>query len=291
MLSPDLLKKVQKVYIASKYRANDVFSGEYVSAFKGRGMEFEEVREYQPGDDVRNIDWNVTARMENPFVKVFREEREQTVMLLIDGSGSCDLGTKARTKRELIAEMSAVIAFAAIKSNDKVGLLIFTDTVEKFIPPKKGRAHVWKVISEILSFKPTRKKTDLAMALTTLNKVVSRRAVSFIVSDFLSPDFKTTLKISSAKHDLVLLQVLDPIEKGIAGGGLMVFEDLETGEKVTVDLSALKRQREFGIELNKKTSLLIDDFKKMGLDHLVLQTDVDYIDPLLKLFRKREKRQ
>ncbi|MBI2340524.1 MAG: DUF58 domain-containing protein [Deltaproteobacteria bacterium] len=290
MLSPDLLKKIQRIYIKSNYLANDVFAGEYETAFRGRGMEFEEVREYAPGDDIRAIDWNVTARMDRPYVKVFREEREQTVMLLIDGSASQGFGSKGRLKREVVAELAAVLAYAAIKSNDKVGLIIFTDQVERFIPPKKGRGHVWHVISEILSFKPRGLKTDMAEALNYLSRVVHRRSILFVVSDFLTEGYDISLRTARFKNDTIALSVFDPLEAEFCAGGIMSFQDLETGEVISIDMGSAGTRRSFGLLRREEEEGIVRRFRSMKIDHLRLKTDRDFIEPLLKFFRMREKR-
>lgn len=290
MLSPELLQKIQRIYIKSNYLANDVFAGEYESAFKGRGMEFEAVREYVPGDDVRIIDWNVTARMDTPFVKTFREEREQTLMLLVDGSASEDFGSQQRFKREVVAEIAAVLAYAAIKSSDKVGLIIFTDRVERFIPPKKGRGHVWHVISEILSFKPKGKKTDMYEALNYFSRVIHRRSICFVISDFLSSGFEQPMKLVKFKHDVIALSVADPLEDSFSAGGIMSFYDLETGEVVSIDMGSSKVRQSFKIARNKDYQKKVKLFQSMNVDYLSLQTNHDYIKPLLSFFRMREKR-
>ena len=290
MLSPDLLKKIQRIYIKSNYLANEVFAGEYETAFRGRGMEFEEVREYIPGDDIRTIDWNVSARMDRPYVKVFREEREQTVMLLVDGSASGGFGSKIRLKRDGAAEIAAVLAYAAIKSNDKVGLIIFTDRVECFIPPKKGRGHVWHVISEILSFKPRGKKTDMGNALNYLSRVVHRRSICFVISDFLTEGYETPLQVARFKNDVIAIFVADPLEEEFGSGGIMSFTDLETGEIVSIDMGGREVRRSFHILRNKEIQRVTKKFQSMKIDALRLKTDRDYIEPLLEFFRMREKR-
>lgn len=290
MLSPELLKKIQRIYIKSNYLANDIFAGEYESAFRGRGMEFESVREYSPGDDVRIIDWNVTARMNHPFVKIFREEREQTVMLLVDGSASEDFGSQKRFKREVVAEIAAVLAYAAIKSSDKVGLIIFTDRVEKFIPPKKGRGHVWHVISEILSFEPKGKKTDMDEAINYFSRVMHRRSTCFVISDFLYEGFEEPMRLARFKHDVIALSVADPLEDSFSSGGMMSFYDLETGEVVSIDMGSSKVRQSFRIARNKDFQKKARLFQSIKIDYLSLQTNRDYIEPLLKFFRMREQR-
>ncbi|MBI4410947.1 MAG: DUF58 domain-containing protein [Deltaproteobacteria bacterium] len=290
MLSPDLLKKIQHIYIRSNYLANDVFAGEYETAFRGRGMEFEEVREYIPGDDIRTIDWNVSARMDRPYVKVFREEREQTVMLLIDGSASGVFGSKKRLKRDVIAEIAAVLAYAAVKSNDKVGLLVFTDRVECFIPPKKGRGHVWHVISQILSFQPRGRKTDMGVALNYLSRVVHRRSICFVISDFLAEGYETPMQVVRFKNDVIALQIGDPLEEEFAGGGIMSFADLESGEIVSIDMGSEKARQSFCALRDREMREVTKKFRSMKIDHLRLRTNRDYVEPLLEFFRLREKR-
>lgn len=291
MLSSELQKKIQKIYIRSRHLANDAFSGEYESAFRGQGMEFEEVREYTPGDDVRSIDWNVSARMDKPFVKVFREEREQTIMLMVDASASQEFGSKSTLKKEMVAEVAAVLAYAAVKSNDKVGLLIFSDRVEKYIPPKKGRGHVWHVISEILSFKPKGKKTNMNEAVTYLNRILPHKSVCFMISDFLTKDYESNLSVASFRHDMIALMIDDPFEMELPTGGLMSFQDLETGQYRQLDLSQPKIRRFFEAKRKREIQERIYKFRSIKIDALNLRTDQDYIDPLLKFFRLREKRQ
>ncbi|OQX88612.1 DUF58 domain-containing protein, partial [candidate division KSB1 bacterium 4484_87] len=237
MIPKEVLKKVKRIEIATRGLVNDVFSGEYHSVFKGRGMEFSEVREYQPGDDIRTIDWNVTARMGHPFVKVFEEERELTVMLLVDVSSSGEFGTFERMKAEIATEICALLAFSAIKNNDKVGLIIFTDQIEKFIPPKKGKSHVLRVIRELLYHKPEGTKTDISSALEYLNRVTRRRSVVFLVSDFISSDYDKALQIANRRHDIVAITVTDPREVEMPNVGFVELEDAETGEIVLVDTS------------------------------------------------------
>ena len=290
MLSPELLKKIEHIFIKSRYLANDVFAGEYETAFRGRGMEFEEVREYLPGDDYRLIDWNVSARMDRPFVKIFREEREQTVVFLVDLSASENFGSVKRLKRDVVAEITAILSFAAVKSNDKVGLLIFSDRIEKYIPPKKGRGHVWHVISEILSHRALGVKSDLPLALGYLSRVLHRRAVCFVISDFLFEGGETPLKVAALKHDVIALMVNDPMEFASREGGLMVFRDLETGEARLVDFGSAVVKRRFEEERRKGMEELEKKSRSGGIDFLTLRSDEDYVKPLLRLFREREKR-
>jgi len=290
MLSPELLKKIEHIYIRGRFLANDVFAGEYESAFRGRGMEFEEVREYIPGDDVRTIDWNVTARMEHPFVKVFREEREQTLMLLVDVSSSQNFGSRGRLKKEVIAEIAGLLAFAATRSNDKVGLLLFSDRVEKYIPPKKGRSHVWRVISEIMTYVPKGRGTDLTGSLQFLNKVLSRKAICFVISDFMATGFDKALKVSSFKHDVIPLHVLDDMEIEVKDGGIAFFEDLESGTVIERDLGSVLFRRTYAIQQNKEIQKRRTKFQALNLDSVFVRTSEDYVETLLKFFRRREKK-
>ncbi len=290
MISKDLLKKIKQIDIKSKFLASEIFAGEYESAFRGRGMEFEEVREYQTGDDIRAIDWNVTARMGHPYVKVFREERELSVVFIVDASASQDFGTRGRLKREVAAEVAALLAYAATQSNDKVGLITFTDPVEKYIPPKKGVSHIWRVIREILTFQPHNQKTSVNSALEFAVKVLPRRAVCFLISDFISPDFHRGLGIASKRHDLIALALSDPAEEELPALGWTHLKDLETGEARWVDTNS----KEFRSNLNRfkqeRMNSLFSEFQSLGMDACRIETNQDYVNPLLKLFRMREKR-
>jgi len=290
MLSREIIKKIEKIHIHTNYLVNDIFAGEYESAFKGRGMEFEEVREYAPGDEIRSIDWNVTARMGRPFVKEFREERELTVMLLIDVSSSGLFGTVKEFKNEVAAELGAILAFAATKSNDKVGLIIFTDTVEKFIPPQKGRNHVWRVIREVIGHQPQKTNTDIKMALDFLNRVLNRRAVCFLISDFISEGYEKSLRITNKKHDLIAVSIADPRERELPSIGFIELEDAETGETILVD-TADRSIREGFKTLNEKSTRVRNElFRSMGVDYIHIQTDRSLIDPIMKFFLLRERR-
>lgn len=290
MIPKDILKKVRQIEIRTGRLVNDVFAGEYGSIFKGRGMEFHEVREYVPGDDIRSIDWNVTARAGHPYVKKFIEERELTVIIMADMSGSGNFGTRNKMKSELMAEIGAVLSFSAIKNNDKVGLLLFTDRVEKFIPPKKGRPHVLRVIRELLYYKPESRKTSINSALEYLGKVLKKRSVVFLISDFMDSNYEKLLRILNKRHDIVGISISDPREKDMADIGLAEFEDAETGEVLFLDTGddLLKK------ELAKKRQSLIDArdnaFKSMGLDSIGISTDKPYIKPLILFFRTRAKR-
>ncbi len=290
MLSREIIKKIEKIHIHTNYLVNDVFAGEYESAFRGRGMEFEEVREYTPGDEIRSIDWNVTARMGRPYVKEFREERELTVMLLIDVSSSGLFGTVKAFKNEVAAEVGAILAFAAVKSNDKVGLIIFTDTVERFIPPEKGRSHVWRVIKEVIGFKPQKKNTDIKMALEFLNRVLNRRAVCFLISDFISEGYEKTLRITSKKHDLIAVTITDPRERELPRVGFIELEDAETGETILIDTSDETLRKGFRQMSEEKIKKRNELFRSMGVDYIDIQTDRPLIDPIMRFFLLRAKR-
>ncbi|MDY6862205.1 MAG: DUF58 domain-containing protein [Thermodesulfobacteriota bacterium] len=290
MISTELFKQIQNIHIRTKYLVNDVLAGEYESTFKGRGMEFEEVREYQPGDDIRLIDWNVTARMGHPFVKVYHEERELTVMLLVDVSSSGKFGSFKKLKNEVSAEIAAILAFSAVHNNDKVGLIIFSDTVEKFIPPKKGNNHVWLVIKEVLSHEAMHKGTDINQALEFLYRVISRRAVCFFISDFLTTGFEKTFKIVSKKHDLIPISIIDPREMDIPAVGIIEFEDAEKGEVVYINTNDKNVRMGIKRAWNKKIKEREDLFKLSGVDHITIHTERPYVEPIFRFFKRREKR-
>nr|MBU1328860.1 DUF58 domain-containing protein [Candidatus Omnitrophota bacterium] len=290
MIPKEILKKVRQIEIRTGRLVNDVFAGEYESIFKGRGMEFHEVREYVPGDDIRSIDWNVTARAGHPYVKKFIEERELTVIIMADMSGSGSFGTRNKMKVEVMAEIGAVLSFSAIKNNDKVGLLLFTDKVEKFIPPKKGRPHVLRVIRELLYYKPESRKTSINSALEYLGKILKKRAVVFLISDFMDSNYERLLGILNKRHDIIGISISDPREKDLIDIGLVEFEDAETGETLFLDTGddLLKK------ELAKKRSSFINTrnraFRSMGLDSIDISTDKPYIEPLILFFKARAKR-
>lgn len=290
MIPKEVLKKVKRIEIATRGLVNDVFSGEYHSVFKGRGMEFSEVREYQIGDDIRTIDWNVTARQGHPYVKVFEEERELTVMLLVDVSSSGEFGTVTRMKGDIAAEICALLAFSAIKNNDKVGLIIFTDQVEKFVPAKKGKSHVLRVIRETLYHEPRGHQTNIAEALQFLTRVTRRRAVVFLVSDFMSSDYEKALQIANKRHDIVAITVTDPRELDLPNVGFIELEDAETGEVFLVDTYDSDVRGEF----KRKTtdSILVREkmFRSLNVDHIDVRTDQSYVEPLIRFFRMRAKR-
>lgn len=290
MLPKEIIRKVRRIEIRTKRLVNDVFSGEYHSIFKGRGMEFEEVREYQPGDDVRVIDWNVTARYGFPFVKKFKEERELTVMLLVDASSSGEFGTAERMKGEIAAELCSVLAFSAIKNNDRVGMIIFTDRVEKYIPPKKGISHVLRLIREVLYFQPQHKRTDINCALEFLGRVIKRRCVVFLVSDFLSSGFEKMLSIANKKHDLIAIKIADPREIELPDVGFIELEDTETGEQIIIDTKKPKVRKSFYQYALKEKVKVDRSFRSMDLDHIHIITDKSYVEPLMAFFRTRAKR-
>lgn len=293
MMDPELIKKISRIQIHTKHLVTDVMAGEYESAFRGRGMEFEEVREYQPGDDIRDIDWNVTARMGHPYVKLYKEERELTILFLVDVSASGQFGTIKSLKTEVCAEIGALLAYTAIKNNDKVGLIIFSDTVERYIPPKKGRGHVWMVIREVLQHKPKKGKTDISQALEFLSKVTRRRAVCFLISDFLSENFESPLRLVSKKHDIITISITDPRERDLPKIGLIELEDAETGESILIDTYDPDIRNDFRVLGEKETKARERLFRSMGIDHVDILIDDSedfYINPILKLFRKREKR-
>lgn len=290
MIPKEVLKKVRRIEIRTKRLVNDLFSGEYHSTFKGQGMEFEEVREYMPGDDIRLIDWNVTARTGFPHVKKFREERELSVVLLVDASSSGRFGTRERFKSETAAELCALLAFSAIKNNDKVGLIIFTDTIEKFVPPQKGRGHVLRLIREILAFEPTGIGTNIAGALEYLSRVIKRKSVVFLVSDFLSSDYQKPLRVANNKHDIIAMKITDPRESTFDDVGLLELEDVETGEVFLVDTGSNEFRREFEARATEDLANLMREFRVIDMDCINIRTDRSYIVPLINFFKMRERR-
>ena len=290
MSTSALLKKVRQIEIKTKGLSNHIFAGEYHTAFKGKGMAFSEVREYQAGDDIRSIDWNVTARYNSPFVKVFEEEREMTVMLLVDVSASGNFGTKDQFKRELATEIAAILAFSAIKNNDKVGVIFFTDKVEEFIPPKKGKKHILRIIREVLAFQPIGKGTNISGALEYFNSTIKRRSICFIVSDFMSPVFERPLKIASKKHDLVGLRIHDKREDSLPNIGLIPIQDAENEEIIFVDTSNRKVRGEFVKNRLKKINSMKKLFPASGVDLIDITTGTDYVKPLINFFKNRGKK-
>jgi uncharacterized protein (DUF58 family) len=292
MIPPEILKKTRQIEIRTRRLVNESLAGQYLSTFRGSGIEFSEVRPYQFGDDVRTIDWNVTARMGVPFVKRFVEERELNVILAVDASGSGDIGTVDRLKRELAVELAAVLSFAATTSNDRVGLALFTDEVEKFVPPRKGRKHVMRVVTDLLAYSPARTGTDIGAALDTLSTVLKRRSVVFLISDFLTPteSYAHQLKVVARKHDLVVIDLHDPLETAIPEIGLVALQDAETGETVWVDTSDAGWRREFSERLASLEAARRTAFNAAGVDRIGLTTGRDYAAELINFFAKRARR-
>ncbi len=290
MIPKEILKKVRQIELKTRGLVNDVFSGEYLSVFKGQGMEFSEVREYQYGDDIRKIDWNVTARNNKPFVKVFEEERELNVMLAVDASGSGQFGSKEKFKSEIAAEICALLAFSAIKNNDKVGLLIFTDDVEKYIPPGKGKSHVLRVIREILYFKPNSLKTNISRGMEYLLKGLKRHTIVFVVSDFDDTGFEKPLRVLNQKHDVIAIQTYDQREKDLPDVGLVKLRDAETDEEIWVDTSNKSFRENFRALIEEKLNKFSNNAKWINLDHILINVAESYIDPLIRFFKNRERK-
>jgi len=290
METSELLKKVRKIEISTKGLVNQIFSGEYHSVFKGRGMAFSEVREYQFGDDIRTIDWNVSARFNHPYVKVYEEERELTVILIVDVSGSGEFGSVQQLKKETAIELCAVLAFSALKNNDKVGVIAFSDIIEMFIPPKKGRTHVLRIIRELLDFKPLHMQTNIGEGLRYLTSAIKKRSIAFLISDFLGEGYEDSLKIAARKHDLIGVRIYDPREERIPPIGLMHLVDAETGETIFVDTSDRKFQRHYANWWKQKAEERHKIFRRNGVDSIDIRTDQSYIQPLINFFRAREKR-
>jgi uncharacterized protein (DUF58 family) len=290
MIPREILKKVRQIEIRTNREVTDVLGGQYHSVFKGRGMEFEEVREYLPGDEVRSIDWNVTARFGHPYIKKFREERELTVMLVVDVSASGQFGSVRQTKNELAAELGAVLAFSAIRNNDKVGVILFTDRVEKYIAPKKGRRHVLRVIREILAFEPRSTGTDLSLALDYLNRVQRRRAVCFLLSDFQDEEFRKSLRVAGKRHDVVALSLRDSREEELPAVGLVELRDAETGARALVDTLDRGVRETYARKARERLESLRELLRSSKVDQVDIRTDADYMKPLIKFFRMRERR-
>lgn len=288
METSDLLKRVRQIEIKTRGLSNNIFAGQYHSAFKGKGMSFSEVREYQYGDDVRDIDWNVTARYNKPFVKVFEEERELTVMLLIDVSNSLDFGTVKQLKKDMVTEIAATLAFSAIQNNDKIGVIFFSDRIEKFIPPKKGRKHILYIIRELLDFKPESKRTDIKIAVEYLTNVIKKRCTTFMISDFIDEnDFRNALTIANRKHDIVAIQVYDRRMAELPDVGLMKVRDAETGHEQWIDTSSRALRRAHNDWWIQRQGVLNETFTKSNVDSVSICTDQDYVKSLLNLFAKR----
>ncbi|MGB0487042.1 MAG: DUF58 domain-containing protein [Flavobacteriaceae bacterium] len=287
METKELLKKVRKIEIKTRRLSNNIFGGEYHSAFKGRGMTFSEVRSYQFGDDVRTIDWNVTARYNEPFVKVFEEERELTLMLIVDVSSSALFGTDSALKKNILTEISATLAFSALQNNDKVGLILFSDQIELYIPPSKGKTHVLRIIRELIEFKPLSKKTDINSALEFLNRVMKKKSIAFLLSDFISSDYEKSLKIVSKKHDLTGIKVYDKLEEFIPNLGLVQMFDQELGEIKLIDTSSSKIRKNYKNQMSLNFKKFNDVFTRNGAGTISCRTDESYIKKLLNYFKNR----
>ena len=286
----ELLKALRKIEITTNRLATEKLAGNYTSVFRGQGLAFREVRQYQPGDDVRTIDWNVSGRMDDTYVKVFVEEREMTVMLVVDASASELFGTRVASKARVAAEVGALCAFSAIKHNDRVGLIMSTDRIESIVPPKKGQKHVMRVVREILGAKPEHRGTDLALALQTLYRVARRRSVAFVLSDFFASGYERALSLAAARHDVIPVMLVDPRDEHMADVGLATFEDFETGESVLVDTSSPKVRAHYAHVMRKQREAHLHTWKKLGLDHCVIRTDRSFVEPLRQLFARRARR-
>ena len=290
MLTKEIIKQVRQIEIRTRGLVNQVFSGEYHSVFKGRGMEFSEVREYQFGDDIRNIDWNVTARFGHPYIKVFEEERELTVMLLVDLSGSLIFGSVSKTKQRVAAELSAILAFSALKNNDKVGLILFTDKIERFVPPRKGRTHVLRIIREVLSFAPHGKQTNIKGALEYMHNAIKKKSIAFLLSDFMDNGYEKILRIVGKKHDLIGIVLDDVREKEFPKMGLVKLMDAESGAERWIDTSNLKVRQALMFTQREKVQKRNSLFVSSGLDSIQVTTGEDYVKPLVRFFKLRERR-
>jgi uncharacterized protein (DUF58 family) len=290
MISSEVLKKIRRIHITTNRMVSDAFAGQYHSVFKGKGLEFEEVREYQPGDDIRSIDWNVTARMGHPFIKKFAEERELTILLLLDLSSSCHFGTVHQSKRQLGAELCALLALSAAKNNDKVGLILFTDRVERFVSPRKGVRHILRIIRDALYFQPQGQGTDIALALEYMHRVVHRRSVGFLLSDFYDAPLKSPLSVAGKRHDFIAVTLTDPVELNLPETGITQFHDPETKKTFLIDTSDQSLRKEYRIKAQKRLAERTDLFNSVRVDHVDIRTDVPYLRPVINFFRMREKR-
>ena len=290
MIPPEVLKKIRRIEITTSRMVTDIFAGQYESVFKGRGMEFDEVREYQPGDEIRSIDWNVTARMAHPYVKKFVEERQLTVMILLDTSGSCTFGSTRQLKSDLAAELSAILAFSAIRNNDRIGLINFTDRIEKFIPPRKGTTHVLRVIREALYTRPRGSLTDINGAIEYLNRVTTRRAVVFVISDFYARDYRKALAIANRRHDVIALTINDPREYELPDLGIIELRDAETGNSFLADTSSRAVREEYTRRSMKLFSQRKEIFDSCRVDHIDIKTTIPYLKSLIQFFHVRERR-
>lgn len=287
MEATDLLKKVRKIEIKTRGLSRQIFAGEYHSAFKGRGMTFSEVREYQYGDDIRSIDWNVTARFNHPYVKVFEEERELTVMLLIDVSGSGDFGTQVQMKRALITEIAAVLSFSAIENNDKIGVILFSDRVEKFIPPQKGRKHILRIIRELLEYRPHSRGTDISESLRFLTNAIKKRCTAFLISDFRDKGYARSLQIANNKHDVAALHIFDRRESFLPSVGLLRVLDAESGMERWIDTSKSQIRQKYSMKWESHLEIMKEIFSRAGVDSVSIHTGEDYVKPLIRLFKQR----
>ena len=287
MEATELLRRVRKIEIKTRGLSKNIFAGEYHSAFKGRGMAFSEVRDYQYGDDIRNIDWNVTARFNHPYVKIYEEERELTVMLIVDVSGSRNFGTISQLKKNLITEIAAVLSFSAIQNNDKIGMIMFSSYIEKFIPPKKGRQHILRIIRELINFEPADQKTSIAGALRYFTNVIKKRSTSFIISDFIDENYEDALKIACKKHDIITLNIYDLRENELPSVGLIRVKDAETGKLMWIDSSSKKTREHYSGWWNSQQTKLNEMFNRYGIDSARIRTDEDYVKPLMNLFKQR----
>lgn len=290
MIPKELFKKIRRIEIRTKGLVNNVFGGEYHSAFKGRGIEFSEVRPYQVGDDIRNIDWNVSARTGDAYVKVFEEEREQTLMLVVDVSGSENFGSQTKFKREIAAEICAVIGFSAITNNDKVGLLLVSDRIELFVPPKKGRKHVLRLLRDLFAHEPESRGTDLSVALSHILRVLNRRSIVLVISDFFDTGFVKPLRVVARRHDAIAVHLIDPREEELPPMGLVDLTDAETGETVVVDTSNRRTRRVFAMHAGARQADIAGLFKRMQMGYVPIRTDAGYVEPLIQFFRQRNKR-
>jgi len=290
MSASALLKKVRKIEIKTKGLSNHIFAGEYHTAFKGSGMTFSEVREYQSGDDIRSIDWNVTARYNAPFVKVFEEEREMTIILLIDVSGSFNFGTQSQLKREVATEIAALLSFSSINNNDKIGVIFFSDKIEKFIPPKKGKSHILRIIRELITFTSESKSTNIEVGLKYFNNIIKKRAVCFILSDFMDREFEKSLRIARKKHDIIALRIHDEREEQLVDVGLIQMENAETGNMQWIDTSNKSIRKEFRKNYLTFENKLKQTLQSSGVDHIDIKTGRDYVKPLINFFKNRQKR-
>ena len=287
MEATELLRRVRKIEIKTRGLSKNIFAGEYHSAFKGRGMAFSEVRDYQYGDDIRNIDWNVTARFNHPYIKVYEEERELTVMLLVDVSGSRNFGTITQLKKNMITEIAAVLSFSAIQNNDKIGMIMFSSFIEKFIPPKKGRQHILRIIRELINFEPADQQTNITEALRYFTNAIKKRSTAFIISDFFDEDYEDALKIAGKKHDIIALNIYDVRETELPPVGLIRIQDAETGKLLWIDSSNKKTRENYKRWWNREQDKLVELFNRYGIDSARIRTDEDYVKPLMNLFKQR----